>query len=69
MDLVTNRQGAIYSECVESSGPDWKPGSEFMFLCVRSRTVPVVSELCTAEGQGASASEHVSTCERSSSLV
>jgi len=30
LDLVTNRQGAIYSASTESPGPDWKPGSGFI---------------------------------------
>jgi len=30
LDLVTNKQGTIYSASTESPGPDWKPGSGFI---------------------------------------
>jgi len=31
LDLVTNRQDTILSASTETPGPDWKPGSGFIF--------------------------------------
>jgi len=42
MNLVTNRQGAIYLASTNAPGPDWKPGTLIFISCPSScNSVPL----------------------------